>query len=250
MDSELGTLKSMDKISEKDLERANKKYQIALAQLALEDAQANKTRMRLRRDSQGNYRYQYVADKEAIDKAREELENLYVDLYNFDKEKYNETLNQILSIWNEFQQKMAEAALINDPEQREQRELLLRRYYGELITAETDKNLAYQKELEESAYMTKAQQYQDDLFNFKNMTQEERDTLLNEVGGAFGELLEVYGVNSEAFKNMTEEEQQAVIDNLGDAFGKLSGFYNEDKERFDKLEEDNVNTLVEKLVPG
>ena len=250
MDSELGTLKSMDKISEKDLERANKKYQIALAQLALEDAQANKTRMRLRRDSQGNYRYQYVADKEAIDKAKEELENLYVDLYNFDKEKYNETLNQILSIWNEFQQKMAEAALINDPEQREQRELLLRRYYGELITAETDKNLAYQKELEESAYMTKAQQYQDDLFNFKNMTQEERDTLLNEVGGAFGELLEVYGVNSEAFKNMTEEEQQAVIDNLGDAFGKLSGFYNEDKERFDKLEEDNVNTLVEKLVPG
>lgn len=70
MESELNTLRSMDKISQADLDRAELKYQIALAQLALEDAQQKKTQMRLRRDSQGNYSYQYTADEDAINKAK------------------------------------------------------------------------------------------------------------------------------------------------------------------------------------
>jgi hypothetical protein len=32
--------------------------------MALEEARDNKTKMRLRRDSQGNYRYEYIADAE------------------------------------------------------------------------------------------------------------------------------------------------------------------------------------------
>ena len=98
MESELNTLRSMDKISQADLDRAKLKYQIALAQLALEDAQQKKTQMRLRRDSQGNYSYQYTADEDAINKAKEELSNLYVDLYNFDKDKYKENLDTIYSV--------------------------------------------------------------------------------------------------------------------------------------------------------
>lgn len=98
MESELNTLRSMDKISQADLDRAELKYQIALAQLALEDAQQKKTQMRLRRDSQGNYSYQYTADEEAINKAKEELSNLYVDLYNFDKDQYKENLDTIYSV--------------------------------------------------------------------------------------------------------------------------------------------------------
>lgn len=98
MESELNTLRSMDKISQADLDRAELKYQIALAQLALEDAQQKKTQMRLRRDSQGNYSYQYTADEDAINKAKEELSNLYVDLYNFDKDKYKENLDTIYSV--------------------------------------------------------------------------------------------------------------------------------------------------------
>jgi hypothetical protein len=35
---------------------------IEKARIALEEAQNNKTNMRLKRDSQGNYSYQYVAD--------------------------------------------------------------------------------------------------------------------------------------------------------------------------------------------
>jgi ribosomal protein S13 len=92
-DQELEALKQIDHITEKDLERAEKKLDIIKAQIALEEAQKNKSQLRLRRDSQGNYRYQYVADEEEVQKAQENLANAYNELYNFDKERYKNNLN-------------------------------------------------------------------------------------------------------------------------------------------------------------
>ena len=69
--SELDMLKNMDKLSQNDLDRAEKKLKIALAQIALEEAQRNKSQLQLRRDSQGNYSYVYTADNDAIDSARD-----------------------------------------------------------------------------------------------------------------------------------------------------------------------------------
>ena len=58
MKQELATLREQDKLSQYDIDRANLKYEIALKQMALEEAQQKKNTMRLRRDSQGNYTYQ------------------------------------------------------------------------------------------------------------------------------------------------------------------------------------------------
>ena len=116
MDEELTALREKDKLTEYDLERANKRYEIALKEIALEEAQQNKTQLRLRRDSQGNYRYEYVNDAEEVKKLQDELDDLYNSLYNFDKEHYIDNLNEILDVWKEFQEKMKEAAQINDPE--------------------------------------------------------------------------------------------------------------------------------------
>jgi hypothetical protein len=62
MDEELKKLREKDKLTKYDVERANKIYDLRMKQLELEDAANNKTKMRLRRDSEGNYRYEYVAD--------------------------------------------------------------------------------------------------------------------------------------------------------------------------------------------
>ena len=94
-------LNSRDKLSQYDLDRAEKKYQILLAQIALEESQANKSEMRLRRDSQGNYSYQFVANNDEINKARDEVEKLYSDLYNFDKDAYRNNLEEAQNIYIE-----------------------------------------------------------------------------------------------------------------------------------------------------
>ena len=45
------------KLTQYDVDRANALYDIKLKEIALEEAQQNKSQMRLRRDSSGNYSY-------------------------------------------------------------------------------------------------------------------------------------------------------------------------------------------------
>ena len=151
MDEELKALREKDKLTEYDVERAERKYEIMLKQIALEEAQQNKSQLRLRRDSQGNYTYQYVADEDAIAKAEAELEKAKNDLYNFDKAEYQNNLNQLYDIWVEFQEEMAKAAQINDPVERAAREKLVEEEYGKLINAIVTENTVIRKNLQESA---------------------------------------------------------------------------------------------------
>lgn len=98
MNNELKALREKDKLSQYDLDRADLRYQIALKQIALEDAQQNKSKMRLRRDSQGNYSYQYTADNDQIAKTQQEISDLYNQLYNLDKNKYSDSLREIYDV--------------------------------------------------------------------------------------------------------------------------------------------------------
>ena len=181
MDEELTALREKDKLTEYDLERANKKYEIALKQIALEEAQQNKTQLRLRRDSQGNYRYEYVNDEEEVKKLQDELEDLYNSLYNFDKEHYIDTVNEILDVWKEFQEKMKEAAQINDPEERARTELLVREEYGKRIYALSQENQIAELNLQDSAFEDLSRLYDENKQKFLDMTKAEQDAIMQDL---------------------------------------------------------------------
>lgn len=181
MEEEVKALEEKDKLTQYDIDRANMKYEIALKQIALEEAQQNKSSMRLRRDSQGNYSYQFTADEDAVADAEDELSDLLNELYNFDLEHYRENLDEMYSVWEEYQEKMAEAALINDPEKRAERELLLTEQYGELINGIVDQNNTLRVNLNESAFWELADLYNTDLSNFQNLSDEERDIILSDM---------------------------------------------------------------------
>lgn len=181
MTKELAALREKDKLSEYDVERANKKYEIALKQIALEEAQQNKTSMRLRRDSQGNYSYQFVANEDDIAKAEDDLAAAKNALYNFDKENYLNNLDEMYSAYEEYQQKMFEAAQINDPEERAKKELLINEQYNELINSLTEKNQTIRNNLYESAFEELSRLYDTDLEHYKQMTEEQKNILLNDL---------------------------------------------------------------------
>ena len=181
MQEELAALQEKDKLTQYDIDRANMKYEIALKQIALEEAQQNKSQLRLRRDSQGNYSYQFVSDENEIGQLRDELNELYNQLYNFDLEHYRDNLDQIYSVWVEYQEKMAEAAQINDPEERAQREALLQEQYGELINGLVEQNETIRLNLHESAFTELAELYDIDLENFKQLSEDQKDILLGDM---------------------------------------------------------------------
>lgn len=109
MEDELSTLEKMDKLSQYDLDRANKKLEILQAQIALQDAQDAKTKMRLTRGPDGTYSYQYVADDLAITEAEDKLNQASQELYQLDYEKYQEDLDNFYDLYTEYLDKMEQA---------------------------------------------------------------------------------------------------------------------------------------------
>ena len=213
MDEELADLRERDKLTQYDIERANKKYEIALKQIALQEAQQNKSKMRLRRDSQGNYRYEYTADGDQIGQLQDELNDMYNSLYNFDKARYQDNLNQMYDVWVEFQEKMAEAAQINDPVARSERELLLQSQYEQLINGLTEQNATVRNNLHESAFDDLSRLYDIDVANFQNMSDEEKNVLM-------GDLLPYW---------------ESGVQHMTDVFAGEGGFLGVCKDAFDQL---------------
>ena len=181
MDEQIKALQEKDKLTQYDVDRAELKYQIALKQIALEEAQQNKSTMRLRRDSQGNYSYQYTADNDEINSIQQEVSDLYNQLYNMDIDKYKDNLDQIYSVWEEFQEKMAEAAQINDPEARAEKELLLKEQYGELINGLVEQNEDIRNNIYESTFLELADLYDTDYAAFDTLTKDKQDLLVGDM---------------------------------------------------------------------
>lgn len=221
MEQEIGYLQEQDKLSQYDIDRAELKYQIALKQIALEEAQQNKTSMRLRRDSQGNYSYQYVADQDQTSKIQQEISNLYNQLYNLDADQYKSNLDELYNVWAEFQEKMTEAAQINDPEKRAQRELLIKEQYGDLINALTEKNENLQANLYNSTMSHLFDLYSQNNENYAMMTDQQQAILDQYITAetdlhtaAFDNLFNLYNQNLEAFNNMSIAEQDVLMNSI------------------------------------
>ena len=221
MQQETDYLREQDKLSEYDLERANLKYELALKQIALEEAQQNKTQLRLRRDSQGNYTYQYTQDDDQVASIQSEIANLYNQLYNLDAEQYKGNLEEIYSIWNEFQERMAEAAQINDPEQRAAKELLIKQQYSDLINGLVEKNENLQANLYQSTMSHLFDLYDQNAANYADMSEDQKailDMFINAetdlTGAAFDNMFDLYNINIEQFKNMTDEQKDILMSSM------------------------------------
>lgn len=106
MNDQLKILREKDHLTEYDIERAKAALEVQKARMALEDARYNKTKMRLRRDSQGNYTYQYVADEQKLSELQSALADAQANLYNTDKEHYTENLNKLYDTYKDYLEKM------------------------------------------------------------------------------------------------------------------------------------------------
>jgi hypothetical protein len=70
-----------------DLEYLQKKYDLRLAEIALEDAQNAKNQVRMTRDADGNWSYTYTADESAVDGAAQNYEDKLYALQNLTQER-------------------------------------------------------------------------------------------------------------------------------------------------------------------
>lgn len=234
MDQQLDILKDKEKLTQYDVDRAEKLLQVEQARIALQDARAAKTTMRLKRDAQGNYSYEYAADEDAIGQAEANLAAAQNDLYNFDKDHYKSNLDDILSAWKDFQQEYKDIVLDTSltEEARVEKIALLRDQYGEYINGKLSENKNIRGNLMDSAFKDYAKLYNNDVENYKNMTDAQKQILMQNLVPAWNSGIQqmadkiagedgLVGVCEQAFKDIAEasDSYQTNVDELS----KVSG---------------------------
>ena len=118
-DEELRKLNEKNKLTQYDIDEVKARLELKRQELALEEAQQNKNNLRLRRDSQGNYTYQYVADEGNVEDAEDKILTAKREWYELVKKRNEETTNEVIDIRKrllEAENEMAEALAAHNDE--------------------------------------------------------------------------------------------------------------------------------------
>lgn len=123
---------------------------------------------------------------------------------------------------------MAEAAQINDPVARSERELLLQNQYEQLINGLTEQNATVRENLHESSFDDLARLYDVNVSNFQNMSDEEKEVLM-------GDLLPYW---ESGVQHMTEvfAGEDGFLGVCRDAFDQLHDATRDYEDGLDELE--------------
>ena len=192
------------KLSQYDVDLLNAKYQLTLARIALEEAQNNKTTMRLRRDASGNYSYVYTADADAISNAEQTVEDKQKNLYDISKD---------------YEEKIA-ASWFDVLQQYEERVQELQEKYQAGIITQTEFNK--QKEALDDIYTQKIKYiygeldkvYENSTLTFKDSTLQ-KATAMKDLDQLFNDSNEfIKNISADATKN-AQDQADAVKDILG-----------------------------------
>lgn len=84
------------KLTQYDVDMMQKQYELLEKQAALRDAQNAKDTVRLTRDENGNYMYQYTADQDKIDEAMQDYNDVLIEINELSTERVTELEQQML----------------------------------------------------------------------------------------------------------------------------------------------------------
>lgn len=228
MEQQLAYLKDKDKLTQYDVDRANTLLQIEIKRLALQQARSNKNKLRLRRDSQGNYTYQYTADTEAMNKAEQDLADARISLYNSDKAAYVDNLSAIQKSANDIKDKLEDIWTDENlsKEEKLQKSYELEKYYGEKINDLLAENASIRNNLIDSSFEDLARIYNMSVEDLKALPQDQQDAI---------------------FKNLIPQADSAVaqmVQTLAGA-GGFSGFFDNLLTPLTQAFDDRIASMAE-----
>ena len=127
-------------VSQYQVDALRAKYELRLAEIALEDAQNAKSTVRMQRDNEGNWSYVYTADNNKVDEARQKYEDKLYEYQklnsNFIKEQQS-NFNKMEQQYVEEMYKIANDATLTEDE-KEQRMRETQEYYQQLAQIMSD----------------------------------------------------------------------------------------------------------------
>lgn len=245
-------------MSEYELKTLQAKYDLRLAEIALEEAQEAKSQVRLVRDNEGNWGYMYTADAEEVSKAEQDVEDKMQALQDIQEETMRDTGEKILSIQKEFYDASSDiytdASLTQD--ERNQREAALRESTMKKLMYYTDQ---YDKALKQSGMNfedtilgTMYPQYEN-LQKFNDGFASSADTTFAQIQkqyeattGYYRDLAKAMGITDENVLNNLELMKAAIADAMLAAQKNMQTAISDSQKNFDATTQ-NMNDLVKTI---
>lgn len=124
-----------NKLTQYDLDMMNLQYQLALAMEELENAKNAKDTVRLTRDDNGNYGYQYTADQDKINNAQQKYEDVLQQINELAANRISELEQSFLNAQQQYLQSAQEIAsdMTLTEEQRAEKLANLQKQYAETM---------------------------------------------------------------------------------------------------------------------
>lgn len=130
-------------MSQYDLDHARARYELLLAEIALEEARNAKNTVQLKRDSEGNWGYVYTADQDKIAEAEQNYEDKLHDMQEAAKDYRDEMESQVIDALNNMFEELGGLDK-NAADYQEKAWKIYQFYYDKLqyLAVEFDKALA------------------------------------------------------------------------------------------------------------
>ena len=132
-------LQNQGQLSQFELDIQQKKYDLLLAQIALEEAQNAKSTVQLQRDSEGNFGYIYTADQNEVSNAQQNMEDAENALYNARLEGANNYVTQRQELLSGLYDALADLdnryyieGIVSEEEYNRQKEAIQNYYFKRL----------------------------------------------------------------------------------------------------------------------
>lgn len=246
-------------LSEYDLKIMEAKYNMTLKQIALEEAQNAKSKVRLVRGANGNYNYLFTADEADINSKQQEYLKAMQDYYNIAKDQTENITGEIVSLWQEMSEeirKIYEDDTLN-AEQRQNAINEIQAYYqkkyADLAKMQTDaaKDMKDAGNSALTEQQKAANKYGDDTSETAQNFQKNFQRILEEMGGNANDFNSAYSdqlINLVAIEGSFTETTAEMFAKLNEALTKYKGnignISNEIGVSYDQLS-DKVDRLTQ-----
>lgn len=234
-------LKNQAYLSEYDFKLAKAKYNVLKKQIALQEAQDKKTSLRLRRNSQGNYTYQYASNSNDVLKAQKELNDANSDVYKLTKDQNQSAIEKSMSLIkqlsSDLKAKAESEGLENvDSLTQEQIESWMQTHVGDYYTewkmeydAAYDDLLQSQNDYAEAAYTIAMSQTKKTDKTWQKLSDDEKQRWIKDslpkLGTAFTNYYSGINKNSKEMETVIKDVWRncnTAMSNYKDGFGKLT----------------------------
>lgn len=221
-------------LSEYDLKIMEAKYNMTLKQIALEEAQNAKSKVRLVRGANGNYNYLFTADEADINNKQQEYLKAMQDYYNIAKDQTENITGEIVSLWQEMSEeirKIYEDDTLN-AEQRQNAINEIQAYYqkkyADLAKMQTDaaKDMKDAGNSALTEQQKAANKYGDDTSETAQNFQKNFQRILEEMGGNANDFNSAYSdqlINLVAIEGSFTETTAEMFAKLNEALTKYKG---------------------------